>query len=256
MRDAMLMVTAAVAPMQAEPRAGAEQLSQRPHGHRLEPLELRSPWFRVRSADGYEGWVHSGYVKMLSAREAAARFRLGRISLGCMVRNGDGLVRRRPLGSVLADEVTVVEGEALTPDELALRFPADADAIVRTAVERFAGTPYQWGGVTPWGADCSGMVQTAFALHGISLPRDAWQQAEAGRDAGRDLRALRTADLLFFSDRDDGRITHVGICAGPMRMVHLALGRGGWALEDLSATDDAYVTALVARFRFARRVLD
>jgi gamma-D-glutamyl-L-lysine dipeptidyl-peptidase len=112
-----------------------------------------------------------------------------------------------------------------------------------------------WGGVTPWGADCSGLVQSTFALHGLEMPRDAWQQAELGEDAGRDVGELRAADLLFFSDRPDKRITHVGIALGDRRMVHLALGRGGYGVENLSDRADPYVAKLRERFLFARRVV-
>ena len=150
----------------------------------------------------------------------------------------------------------MVSGEAVTADELPRRFPADATSIAETAVERFESTSYLWGGVTPWGADCSGLVQSVFRLHGIALPRDAWQQARSGTDAGRDLAAARAADLLFFSDRDDRRITHVGIALGDLRMVHLALGRGGYAVEWLADTQDQYVQTLVSRFVHARRVIE
>jgi cell wall-associated NlpC family hydrolase len=112
-----------------------------------------------------------------------------------------------------------------------------------------------WGGVTPWGADCSGLVQSVFALHGLQLPRDAWQQAETGRDAGPDIGELRPADVLFFSDRPDRRITHVGIALGDCRMVHLALGRGGYAIERLDDRRDAYVDRLRDRFITARRMI-
>jgi cell wall-associated NlpC family hydrolase len=98
-------------------------------------------------------------------------------------------------------------------------------------------------------------VQTAFWLHGVPMPRDAWQQAETGHDAGASISRYQPADLLFFSDRADRRITHVGIALGGERMVHLALGRGGYAVERLDATDDPYVTALMTRFVSARRVL-
>jgi cell wall-associated NlpC family hydrolase len=92
-------------------------------------------------------------------------------------------------------------------------------------------------------------------LHGVSLPRDAWQQAEVGDDAGGNTAGWMAADLVFFSERADRRITHVGIALGESRMVHLALGRGGYAVERLDATDDAYLTSLMARFVVARRVL-
>jgi hypothetical protein len=46
----------------------------------------------------------------------------------------------------------------------------------------------------------------------------------------------------------------VAVALGPRRIVHLALGRGGYAVDDLGATDDPYVAALVGRFRFARRL--
>ena len=119
----------------------------------------------------------------------------------------------------------------------------------------FSGTSYLWGGVTPWGADCSGLVQSVYALHGRQLPRDAWQQAELGTDAGRDIGELQPADLLFFSDRADKRVTHVGISLGERRMVHLALGRGGYSIERLSDRSDVYVDKLRERFLFARRML-
>jgi gamma-D-glutamyl-L-lysine dipeptidyl-peptidase len=109
--------------------------------------------------------------------------------------------------------------------------------------------------VTPWGADCSGLVQSTFALHGLQLPRDAWQQAELGADAGRDVGELVAADLLFFTDREDKRITHVGIALGERRMVHLALGRGGYSIEQLDNRNDPYVDRLRERFLFARRMI-
>jgi cell wall-associated NlpC family hydrolase len=97
-------------------------------------------------------------------------------------------------------------------------------------------------------------VQTAFWLHRILLPRDAWQQAEVGADAGTSLARFEPSDLLFFSERPDRRITHVGIALGGSRMVHLALGRGGYAVEQLDNRDDPYVAALIDRFVMARRL--
>jgi cell wall-associated NlpC family hydrolase len=132
-------------------------------------------------------------------------------------------------------------------------FPLEPAAIAISAREMFRGTSYVWGGVTPWGADCSGLVLSSFALHGRVLPRDAWQQAELGAHVERDFSALEAGDLLFFTDRADRKITHVGIAQGPNEMVHLALGRGGYHREDLTS-NETYVAKLRERFLFAKRL--
>jgi gamma-D-glutamyl-L-lysine dipeptidyl-peptidase len=64
-----------------------------------------------------------------------------------------------------------------------------------------------------------------------------------------------TGDLLFFSDRLDGHITHVAISLGGGCLVHLALGRGGYAVERLDDTRDPYVRKLLDRFVTSRRIL-
>jgi len=64
---------------------------------------------------------------------------------------------------------------------------------------------------------------------------------------------LQPGDLLFFTDRPDKKITHVGIAQGPNEMVHLALGRGGYARENL-LSEETYVAKLRERFLFAKRL--
>lgn len=245
-------VVAAVAPILAEPHVSSGQVSQQLAGHCVSIVEDQGDWLLVRGADDYEGWMHRGYLARGVTRETREE---ERISLGCVVRTKDGATRALPLRAALSANDRVESGEAIAARELRARFPTTADAICRSAVEFFVGTSYQWGGVTPWGADCSGLVQSAFALHGVPLPRDAWQQARVGRDAGRDIMAARAADLLFFSDRPDAHITHVAMALGGCRVVHLALGRGGYALEHLDDERDDYVRKLKTRFLFARAVL-
>ena len=254
---ATAVVRAPVAPMLSEPHVTAGQVSQQLAGHGVEIVDDSGDWLLVRGADEYEGWMHRGYLARGTLRiDGGQKEAVRRVSLGCVTRGSDGVRRALPLRAILAPEEAVEEGEVIDTSDVRTRFPTNAAAITRSAVDLFVGTSYQWGGITPWGGDCSGLVQSVFALHGVPLPRDAWQQARAGRDAGRRLDGLETADLLFFSDRADGHITHVAIALGDGRLVHLALGRGGYAVECLDDARDAYVAKLRQRFLFARRVLN
>lgn len=248
------MVRSPIAPMHGEPRIASQMISQQLAGHRVEIIDEEGDWVRARGDDRYEGWMHLGFLDRVPDGSTRQRGQSPRISLGCVTRTAAGQRRSLPLRAILAPEETVLSGEAIESTRLAERFPHDAESITASALEYFSATSYLWGGVTPWGADCSGLVQSVFALHGIPLPRDAWQQAETGVDAGRDVGELAPADLLFFSDRDDLRVTHVGIALGDRRMVHLALGRGGYAVEQLDDRRDPYVERLRSRFLFARRI--
>jgi hypothetical protein len=243
-------IASPIAPMHEEPRVASQQVSQQLAGYDIDAMDTEGEWVRARGADGYEGWIHTGFLARPWDDGGAPRL----ISLGCVVEAGGQSRRTLPLRAFVRPDERVFDGDAVSASEIRTLFPLDPAAIAKSARELFRGTSYVWGGVTPWGADCSGLVQSSFALHGRVLPRDAWQQAELGTKVEGDFSALRAGDLLFFTDRADRKITHVGIAQGPNEMVHLALGRGGYHHEDLRS-DDAYVVKLRERFLFAKRLL-
>ncbi|MDB4884083.1 MAG: hypothetical protein JWL95_2849 [Gemmatimonadetes bacterium] len=251
-------VRSPVAPLFEAPSVSSVQISQLLGGHAVQLLEERDGWYCVRGRDLYEGWMHRGYLHGVDG-DADARpvdaSGPSRLSLGCVVVRGSGRRRALPLGAYLDDGDELSSGDVVDVEEQARRFPCDAAAITRSARCYFEGTSYLWGGVTPWGADCSGLVQSTFALHGVQLPRDAWQQASLGSAGETDPLHAREGDLLFFSDRPDARVTHVAIALGDCAIVHLALGRGGFGIERLDDAGDGYVATLLERFVFARRVL-
>ncbi|MBA2492828.1 MAG: C40 family peptidase [Gammaproteobacteria bacterium] len=97
-----------------------------------------------------------------------------------------------------------------------------ADGPARMRIElidqarNMMGTPYVWGGVTPDGFDCSGLVQYSFYQIGVEVPRTAALQVEASQPVSID--SLRPGDLLFFDTTD--RYSHVGIYVGNGRFIH------------------------------------
>ncbi|HEX6628498.1 MAG TPA: SH3 domain-containing C40 family peptidase [Gemmatimonadaceae bacterium] len=248
---------AAIAPMLCEPDVRTTQVSQLLHGHIAQVVERNGLWLHVKGADGYPGWVHQGYVVTMPEpapplEETGWNDRRP-LSLGCTVRDEHGATRKLPLGALITEGQERFGGLAMTYDERRNAFPAAADSITASAMTFFEGTSYEWGGVTPWGCDCSGLVSSSFHLHGVHVPRDAWMQAMTGAPVPS-MKELQPADLLFFSDEPDGKITHVAISLGGTRVVHLALGRGGYAVDDLTAGDE-YTDLLMKRYRFGRRVL-
>jgi cell wall-associated NlpC family hydrolase len=82
----------------------------------------------------------------------------------------------------------------------------------------FLNSPYLWGGRTPMGIDCSGFTQLVFKIHGLKLPRDAYQQVELG-SALNFVEEAEAGDLAFF-DNEEGKIVHVGILLDNERIIH------------------------------------
>ena len=94
--------------------------------------------------------------------------------------------------------------------------PGGSHVRAASVAKTMIGTPYKWGGSTPGGFDCSGLVQYSYNKAGLSVPRTSRDQYSASRHIS--LRQARTGDLVFF--RFDGRISHVGIYLGDGRFVH------------------------------------
>lgn len=111
---------------------------------------------------------------------------------------------------------------------------APAAAIVGTALT-VMGTPYRWGGTGPEGFDCSGLIQYAYAQHGITLARRSVDQARAGTEVSRDPASLEPGDILTFAGDPGGAVQHVGLYVGEGRFIHSA--RGGVQISELSAAD-------------------
>jgi len=250
---------APVAPVHADASLRAEQVTQLVLGETATVLERRAEWLRVRAdIDSYEGWVHEGYVISTGQaprwREAATGW-----SDGARV-DVDGVSVRLPLRARVVLEGSVVRLPGDRVGRVVKGSVREAGEVRETSAGRrpdewawshFGGSPYQWGGVTPLGVDCSGLIQTTFSARGVNLPRDAWQQAAtAGAAVPRE--SLAPGDLCFFRGETTERITHVALYAGEGTIVHSTVACGEVVRERWE--DGSRASALQQRFVSARRV--
>ena len=107
----------------------------------------------------------------------------------------------------------------IPPPEIPLMITGSNTDIVQTALNAL-GTPYQWGGTAENGFDCSGLIQYAYGQHGIRLPRMSRDQANAGSEVPPVVDALKPGDILLFSARPGGGVTHVGMYVGEQKFIH------------------------------------
>jgi cell wall-associated NlpC family hydrolase len=105
-----------------------------------------------------------------------------------------------------------------------------------TIAMQYLGVPYVWGGSTPGGFDCSGLVLYVYGQLGVSLPHFAAAQYGFGTPVSRD--ELQPGDLVFF----DG-LNHVGIYIGGGEMVHAPHTGDVVKISPLTDFGDGYVGA-------------
>jgi hypothetical protein len=119
-------------------------------------------------------------------------------------------------------------------------------ASMLTMLQQFLGVPYVWGGKSPKGFDCSGLVQFVFGLHGLWLPRDSVDQFAAGVTGSGSAAA---GDLLFFGNP---KISHVAVQFDGEHYLH---ARGTVRLNSLDPQHPLYDEALARQYRGFQRVL-
>jgi cell wall-associated NlpC family hydrolase len=92
--------------------------------------------------------------------------------------------------------------------------------FVRVA-QRYAGTPYIWGGESRNGFDCSGFIMVVMRDLGYkALPHSAAEQFNYGQPIAQEL--LKPGDIVFFKNTYKAGVSHVGIYLGRRRFIHAA----------------------------------
>lgn len=242
-------LTAPVAPVRGDPDDEAEQVTQVLYGAALTGYDHAGEWRRVRTPDGYVGWVERTHLQAPTDIDADVAVATDRVDVaadpGTLYASTECEVVERGGDSVRVQFRTGVE-HSLPADALeAVPETTTAEDVVETAKE-YLGTEYVWGGMTVEGIDCSGLTWMSYRRNGITLPRDADLQRRMGEEVDRD--DLAPGDLLFFPG-------HVAMSLGGETFVH-ASGSGEEVLvESLDSDDDRYNEELDEGFELAKRLL-
>lgn len=220
-------IIAARAPLLSSPDA-AGMAAELLRGDRVRVAERRGgmAWLQ-RDRDGYVGWAAEEALRLGADAPSAEGDALVTAPLThlypapdiktlprAVLSMGARLARTGPE----ADGFVPVEGGHLRVQALA-PLPEDPASIA----EMLLGAPYLWGGESPMGIDCSGLVQLASAMAGRPAPRDSdMQAAELGTalenpwEDGRAIAAapaFRRGDLVFWRG-------HVGMMLDATRLIH------------------------------------
>jgi peptidoglycan DL-endopeptidase CwlO len=147
-----------------------------------------------------------GQIAHLQAQEAARQAELRR-ELQAKIAQQQQQAPAQALASTVAPVASSSGSGSTGPAP-----PPTHSSVVSIAM-RYLGTPYVWGGASPAGFDCSGLVMYVFAQVGVSLPHSSYAQYGMGSPVSRD--QLQPGDLVFF----DG-LGHVGIYVGGGSFIH------------------------------------
>lgn len=142
----------------------------------------------------------------------------GVVSLVAMIAQQSKFVCRTALVSILMLLLGACSGIPEKPDDpnpVDIRSASLGQAAAQIAIQQ-VGVPYRYGGETPSGFDCSGLVHFSYARAGRSIPRTTSQLWEGTQSVEQS--DIQVGDLLFFSI--EGKMSHVGLYLGAGQFVH------------------------------------
>ncbi len=215
-----------VVPIRAEAFDKSEQISQLLFGEAVTIIEVTPKWTHVRcNFDGYEGWIDSKQYQSIN-ESVAEQLTTVHQYVALDVLNKAQNTAKQPIQLPIGSTLPAFDGTAFGWENNPYYFfgktvvagsVALTDKLESIALS-FLNAPYQWGGRSPLGIDCSGFTQVVFKILGKKLKRDAWQQAEQGVLVNF-IEEVKEGDLVFF-DNEEGKIIHVGIALNHHKIIH------------------------------------
>ena len=243
-----MLVQVMVAPVLNEPVEKAEMVTQVVLGTWVEIIETKGQWCRIiiREQKGYAGWTKKEFLCQPTADTEIFAVRVAELLAPLKERSKetaqtiDEAVFQAFLPVCKKEQAWIlVKGPFAqkawiyrSHTSLAQKSIKGARLSLLKNAEKFLGTPYMWGGMTPYGIDCSGFIHVLFASENIFLHRDAHlQYAWDGIFIER--QKLQPADLVFFDTLGKGVISHVGIYQKDGHFINASSSRGKVLVDHL-----------------------
>jgi hypothetical protein len=273
-----LIAASSVADVRRSPLHAAELVTQLVYGDGVTPLKTEGEWYLLRLDDGYIGWVRSWHLYELSPEDQAsykerARHRVATNHAVVLHGPDDASL---PVTDLVIGTPVEVRGcgkrgwrAARLPDgkegflasrsieKIPVRKRISRRRLSATGM-RFLGIPYLWGGSTPKGFDCSGLIQRIYRLNGVVIPRDTDLQSRVGRekpanstDTAAAVPVLATGDLLFFG-KTPSSISHVAMYLSEGLFLH---AYGQVRVGSLDPGSQLFDAELVRNWRFTRDIV-
>ena len=229
--DTNATVIQPVANMYSKPGVDVNVVSQAIYSTNVAVLEKQPGWAKIRTPDGYLGWMQSN--ALIFSKPYATDGRVAQVeSLFSAIYRETDITTHQPLLMVpFETRLEVIAGPIGDDDRwLEVRLPDDRTAWIQSGdvtfsvrklsipeliewSRRFIGLPYIWAGTSTFGYDCSGFTQMLCRRRGYSLPRDSGPQADWQGMQAVDRAELQPGDLLYFGESAK-KITHTGMYIG------------------------------------------
>ena len=217
-------------PVRAEASNKVEQVTQLLFGDHYEVLEKDATrgWMRIRiNFDLYEGWIDSRQHHAVSPEYFdyinQAEFKITTdLTSSLLYHKSPQIVLMGSMIPISSSELFKMEEQfAFNGDSKNLGQKREFE-FLKNIANKYLNAPYQWGGKTPFGIDCSGFTQMVFKICGYRLLRNSSQQANQGKLV-KSIDQAKPGDLAFFKNAEN-EIVHVGILLEDDKIIH-ASGR-------------------------------
>ncbi len=214
------MTKVAVAALKAESSHRSELVSELFIFDAFEIIDEEGEWYQIiNQFDGYKGWLMKSHSRDVDENLYYCLERKTTFTSKLSTKMyWDNKLHRVARGTFLPEQGLFTSLDIDEPIIAAkeIKFLLPEQAI--TLAKKYLNAGYLWGGKSPMGLDCSGLVQVVYRMMDINLPRDASQQIEGGVLVDS-LEELQMGDLAFF-ESEKGNITHVGIMLNDSEIIH------------------------------------